>query len=110
MLFRIEITHSAETDIDDAYLWIYEQSSTYAEKWIRGLITAVHSLKELPARCPIAAESRDLDREIRQLIYGRGRHGYRILYEVRGETVVVLRVRHTARDYLDPGAFEPDPK
>ncbi|MCP4659376.1 MAG: type II toxin-antitoxin system RelE/ParE family toxin [bacterium] len=66
MLFRIEITRSAENDIDDAYLWIYERNPTYAERWIRGLMRAVHSLKELPARCPIAAENQDLDREIRR--------------------------------------------
>ena len=43
-----------------------------------------------------------LDREVRQLLYGRRRQMYRILYEIRGETVYVLRLRHAARAYLDP--------
>ncbi len=55
---------------------------------------------EQPCRsCP---ESRDLDRKVRQLLYGRRRQMCRILYEIRGKTVFVLRVRHTARAYLAP--------
>ena len=107
MLFRIEVTRSAEADIDAAYLWIFEQSPEHADRWVRGLYQTIFTLKELPARCPVASESRGLGREIRQLLYWQGRHAFRILYEIRNETVFVLRIRHTAQDYLDPGqAFE----
>ncbi|MCP5116473.1 MAG: hypothetical protein GY953_37065, partial [bacterium] len=30
MLFRIEVTRSAEADIDEAYFWIYGQNPEYA--------------------------------------------------------------------------------
>ncbi len=107
MLFRIEVTRSAEADIDAAYLWSFEQSPEYAGKWIRGLYRTIFTLRELPARCPVARESRELGREIRQLLYWQGRHACRILYEIREETVFVLRIRHTAQDDLDPEeAFE----
>lgn len=106
MEFRTEITESAEKDIDEAYLWFYEQSPSAADKWFRGLCRAIFSLGEMPARCPVAPESRDIDREVRQLLYGKKRQMFRILYEIRGEAVYVLRVRHAARAYLEPGDFE----
>jgi plasmid stabilization system protein ParE len=67
MLFRIEVTRSAEVDIENTYFWIYERNPEYADKWIRGLYRSVFTLRELPARCSIASESRELEREIRQL-------------------------------------------
>lgn len=107
MLFRIEVTRSAEADIDNAYLWIFEQSPEYADQWIRGLYRTIFTLKDLPARCPIARDCRGLGRKIRQLLYWQGRHACRILYEIREETVFVLRIRHSAQDRLDPEeAFE----
>jgi plasmid stabilization system protein ParE len=102
MEFLVEIAEPAERDIEDAYLWFYDASPARADTWYRGLCRAILSLRELPRRCPIAPESQDLDREIRQLLYGRQRLMYRILYEIREDTVFVLRLRHTARARLDP--------
>ena len=102
MEFLLEIAEPAERDIDEAYLWLYEQSPSKADTWYRGLCRAIFSLRELPRRCPIAPESRDRDREVRRLLYGRRRQMYRILYEIRGKTVYILRLRHAARAYLDP--------
>jgi plasmid stabilization system protein ParE len=55
-------------------------------------------LEKNPLRCSLAAESVFFEEEIRQLIYGK----YRILFTVEGKTVFVLRVRHSAREYLKP--------
>ncbi len=41
-------------------------------------------------------ESVFFDEEIRHLDYGK----YRILFTVKGKTVIVLRIRHGSRDYL----------
>ncbi len=38
--------------------------------------------------------------EVRQLIYGRNPHWYRILFTIQGETVSVLRGRHGRRERL----------
>lgn len=103
MLFQIEVTRSAEDDIEDAYLWIYEQSPEQADRWIRGLYKTIFTLKELPERTTILRDSGALDREVRQLLYWHGRHAYRILYEITKETVFVLRIRHAAQDVLNPG-------
>jgi hypothetical protein len=49
----------------------------------------------------VAAESRKLPVEVRQLLYGR-RRSYRALFLVRQQTVVVLHIRHTARREASP--------
>jgi hypothetical protein len=55
----------------------------------------------MPRACSLAPESDYFGREIRQLLYGKRQHKYRILFEIREQTVVVLRVRHGAQRPLE---------
>jgi plasmid stabilization system protein ParE len=59
---------------------------------------AMETLCESPGRCPVAPESRP-GRVIRQLLFGRKPHIYRILFRVsaKGSAVFVIHVRHGAR-------------
>ena len=41
-----------------------------------------------------------------QMLYGKRRGIYRILYVVRDNTAYILRVRHSARALLKPGDFD----
>jgi plasmid stabilization system protein ParE len=66
-------------------------------RWFRKIKEAVASLSEYPFRCPLAPEAHELSIEVRQLIYGRKRQAYRILFTVEGDTVFVLHVRHGRR-------------
>ncbi|MGB9180337.1 MAG: type II toxin-antitoxin system RelE/ParE family toxin [Pyrinomonadaceae bacterium] len=97
-IYRIEPTDKALADAGEAYFWINEQSEGAALRWYEGLMKAFRSLERNPLRCPLAPESVFFEEEIRQLIYGK----YRILFTVAGETVFVLRVRHSAQEYLRP--------
>ncbi len=54
----------------------------------------------MPARCPLAPENDEFEEEIRELLYGKRQHRYRILFTIRGETVIVLHIRHGAREHL----------
>jgi plasmid stabilization system protein ParE len=60
-------------------------------------MAALNSLRQNPRRCArvFAAEFEGL--EIRQLIYGRRRARYRILFTISGDTVEIVRVLHGAR-------------
>jgi plasmid stabilization system protein ParE len=58
---------------------------------------AVASLSEYPYRCPLAPETQEFSVQVRQLLYGRKRHAYRILFTVEGDSVIVLHVRHGRR-------------
>jgi hypothetical protein len=43
------------------------------------------------------------------LLYGKGQCGYRVLFAIRGETVHVLTVRHSAQRSLAEEMAEDDP-
>ncbi len=88
-------------DLDEAYRWNAQRAPETAARWYHGFLDSLHSLATDPERCPLAAESRKLSIEVRQLLYGR-RRSYRALFLVRAETVVVLHIRHTARREASP--------
>ena len=52
-----------------------------------------------PHRCPVAPEARRMKRELRNLLYGKKPHVYRVIYEVDEgrQAVLVLTIRHGAR-------------
>ena len=41
------------------------------------------------------------------MFYGKRRNTYRILFEVRGNVVYILRVRHGRQDFLTPEELRP---
>jgi plasmid stabilization system protein ParE len=99
MIFTVIITPDAEQEMEDAYLWLLPQTDQHAPLWYNGLIEAILSLENMPGRCPLAPESAAVNaEEIRQLLYGTPPHLYRILFSIRSETVVILHVRHAARN------------
>src|SRR5207249_2633900 len=104
MPYRVSITRRALREVDAALAWLTERSPAAAARWHGRLLGAIDSLESNPERCPAAPENDwYAGGEIRQLLYGRRGGIYRILFEVRGDTVVILRVRHRAQDVLEPG-------
>jgi plasmid stabilization system protein ParE len=98
MAFRVELSERAQTDIAAIYDWLHsQQAGTAGERWFVALREAIGSLSEIPLRCRVAPESRDSPVEVRQLLYGREPHVYRILFAVDGDLVQVLHVRHARR-------------
>lgn len=99
MKFRVIIQPRAERDIEAAAGWILDQSGSppIALRWLRGIRATVAKLKVSPLRCPVAADSDAYGEEVRVLLHGSRRGQYRVLFAVRGDTVHVLTVRHSAR-------------
>ena len=79
---------------------MYEQDADAAEKWLHGIEVAIDSLQDMPLRCALATESSSFDVPIRQLLYGRSRRKFRILFTVQDDLVTVLYVRHYRQDHL----------
>jgi plasmid stabilization system protein ParE len=99
--YRVHISDKAEADVDGVLAWFQTQSATKAsERWFAALWKCIDTLEASPERCPLTDEAEDVGLEIRQLLFGRSRVKYRILFEVRGNTVHILRVWHSARDAL----------
>ncbi len=105
MKYRVEITPSAEADIDEAYRYIRNDSPENAAKWRQGLYQIAENLTLFPEGCSYALENEALDFEVRQKLYGN----YRVLLTIDDDRVIVLNVRHAARlpmkagDIIRPG-------
>ena len=97
MTYRVITQPDAEAEAEEAFLWLYEQSPEAALGWYQGLREAIQSLAEHPHRCPAAPEAEGLSETVRQLLYGKRRGIYRILFLIREQTVHVISIRHGAR-------------
>jgi len=93
MKYRIEYTHTAEVEQEQAFAVIHEQTPKEVEEWKRGLIEAIHSLRSNPERCSYIAEEQFLISGIRQLLYAKGRWMFRVFFVVQDSVVRVLHVR-----------------
>jgi plasmid stabilization system protein ParE len=103
MARSVHITARALREIDEGLAWLTERSRAAAARWHEQLLEAIRSLEENPERWGLAPESEWYPGELRQLLHGKRRGVYRILFEVRGDTVYILRVRHSAQALLEPG-------
>jgi plasmid stabilization system protein ParE len=112
MKYRIEISSVAEAEADSACLQLSQVTfPERAGQWYAGLLKAIGSLSQMPQRCPLARENEHFSQEIRQLIYGKGRNSYRILFTVLEEqevpSVRILHIRHAAQQTLGENPEEP---
>jgi plasmid stabilization system protein ParE len=106
MTFQVEITPIAESQIEQAYRWCRERSPEFADRWFRGLMNAIATLQEKPQRCTLAIEHEIFPEEVRQLLFGKSKSMYRVLFTIRDTTVYVLYVRHTAQAPLTVADLE----
>lgn len=86
MTFRVEVSAQAESDAEAILDWLLAQHA--GETGIRCFLVledAIISLATFPGRCPLAPESGRFPFQVRQLLYGRKPHVYRILFTVDGE-------------------------
>lgn len=100
--YQVIIQPEAEQSIKQAYYWVSRYSPRQARQWLEGLYAAIMSLKHMPLRCSFAFENNFFDTEIRQLLYGKGKNIYRILFAITGMTVQILYVRHAAQQPISP--------
>jgi plasmid stabilization system protein ParE len=102
--YRVIVTPFAADNIRETYEWYRMENPAYAVKWLEGIETAILGLDTLPKAHGLAPESRAFDRDIRQVLVGRGRR-WRIFFVVDGAAVHVLHVlhvRHGSRDCWRP--------
>jgi plasmid stabilization system protein ParE len=101
MAFRVDISKDAEHEAETILNWLLkEQAGETGLRWFAKLYEAIQSLELLPARCGLAPENKSFSSKVRQLVYGRRPHQYRILFTIEGDVVTVLHIRHGRRDAL----------
>ena len=102
MIYKVKITEEALAEVEEAYIWICQGSPVNAVKWRNGLMDVIDSLSQHPTLYGRSLENADLGQEIRELLYGKRRGVYRILFTIKNDVVTVLHVRHGARQPLNP--------
>ena len=101
MAFRVETSAQAASDAREILEWLLSHhAGETVLRWFFAMEDAIASLATFPKRCPIAPESARFPFEVRQLLYGRKPHVYRILFTIENNTVNVLHIRHGRRKPL----------
>jgi toxin ParE1/3/4 len=100
MAYRVDLTERTTRDLRRIYLTINAENGVQAHEWFNGLERAVLSLDEHPARGAPIPEGGDL----RHLLYGRKGRRYRVIDAIdeASRTVIVLHIRHGARNTITP--------
>lgn len=99
--YRVEISETAEADIQGIFDYILKDATTSAFKWVEEIERQINSLEKFPLRCAVIPEAQELGREYYHIIYG----DYRTIFRIEKSKVFILRVIHGAR-LLDMQLFE----
>lgn len=97
MAFRVNILPEASEDLEQLYSRVVEAAPLHGADWFNGLEGAIFSLRQNPLRCPMAYDIPLAEGTVRRLLYGKKPNTYCIYYQVIGQTVEILHVRHGAR-------------
>lgn len=102
--YEVRLTAKAEKDLDEILTWYSQRKAGAAgRRWLGRLLARVGKLEKNPTRCPVAHEEVEIGFELRELIFGRRGGKYRIFFTIHDQNVLVIRIRHAARDELAPG-------
>ena len=101
MKYRVLIQPTAKAELREAYRWYCNESPLAASRWLDKLLETIASLRTHPERCTLAPENDAFEETIRQLLYGKKRGTYRILFTIKEGVVEVLHIRHAAREHLE---------
>jgi plasmid stabilization system protein ParE len=96
MAYSIQVSPLARKDIIETGDYIRDKiDQERATRWKNELLKAIGSLSEMPKRCPVADESRDVGLELRELHH----KPHRIIFTIDepAQAVQILRVYHSAR-------------
>jgi plasmid stabilization system protein ParE len=96
-IYEVRLTEPAEMEVDAVYLGWIQSGLQVAEQRYAGLLRALDSLSQFPGRFAFAPESEALGGGVRQMLYGKGRYIYRVLYRViepAGQEPGIVRVLH----------------
>lgn len=103
MNYKVRVQRLAGVDLRDAYEWARQHAPHTANEWLDRFQEAIASLEKFPERCPVAAESRKADIELRVLLFGRRPSVFRVIFHIDGAVVRVLRIRRAQRRFLTRG-------
>jgi plasmid stabilization system protein ParE len=96
--YVVHLTAKAEADVEGILLWFNQiKASAAGRRWLAKLYHSIGTLENLPERCGLAAESRVLQVELRELLFGNRRNAFRILFQIDRQAVDILHIRRGTR-------------
>lgn len=94
------VMDSARADVRKSYRWLQVRRrvpTTALDRWIRRMEETVESLSVRPEIWPPARENKRSRRPLREKLFGRKPHVFRIIFTVENDKVYVLRIRRAGR-------------
>ena len=101
MSFRVLYQPEAASDLERAINWSFRVYPDSAHRWCKELLNAIESLSSDPCRHPLAREDHHFEEEIRQLLFGKGKAVYSVLFTVIGNDVRILHIRFPRQPLLE---------
>lgn len=89
---RVEWSDLAREDLDELVRYISRDSALYARRFAEKVVLAARRLQALPESGRIIPEAED--KALREIIV----HGYRVMYRLEPDRVLILAVMHGRRD------------
>ncbi len=105
MNYRILLTERFTNHLAEIGDYIARDNPSRALSWVGEVEKRVMQLDTFPEALPYARENENYPIELRQLVFGRGRSKYRVIFTVKSDEVVVLDIRHSARNGHDSNAL-----
>jgi plasmid stabilization system protein ParE len=103
MKYHVILSDRAEYQLESAYeWWATHRSLEQAINWYNGFLDSLKSLRDNPQRCSLALENSLVAYELRQIVFGSGRHPtHRAIFTIRPDMVFVLAIRHFAQGTME---------
>jgi len=103
MSYRVVVTARARADALEAFAQLAEHSPDAAERWYLALQEAIADLATMPNRHPVAEEESELlGIALREMLLGKRRGVYRLLFSIQEDGVTIHYIRHASRGPLVP--------
>lgn len=110
MTYRVTFTSKARLQFTQSALWWAEhRSSDQAARWLDGFDDAIKALAENPDKHGTSRENDlyDFAYPVHQLLFGiSSKPTHRALFQIRGDTVYVVAVRHLSQRDVTPEDME----
>jgi plasmid stabilization system protein ParE len=95
--FRVVLSALADSHLREIGEYIAQDSPQAARSLVEQLVRTIDQLQHFPRRCALAPDMSSIDAEIRHAIV----KPYRIIFEISGQNVLILAIRHGARAPLN---------
>lgn len=104
-MFEIQFAAVADAEILATYSYIRRYNPVAAYAWLIGIRARIYTLRTMPERCGRAAEADATGLDVRELLYGKKRGTFRILFTIGTRVVMIRHVVRANRRPIPPGQF-----